>query len=119
MLPFAAVCGVAFLILGFATGTPGQPPLQALTFGGMYLISTAFGKLWRVHGIGAATVISLMASFSLGYAVWTAVERFISAEPLIRPLIGQIMGFCLATIYLVCGTKHLLGLMKASRSPRN
>ncbi len=87
-----------------------------MTFGGMYLISVTFGKMWPIHGIGAATVISLMASFSLSYAVWTAMERFISAQEVTKPLIGQMIGFVISLIYLILGVRHLLRLMKASRT---
>ena len=119
MLPLAAVCGILILLLGFLTGEPGVPPTQALTLGGMFLITVAFGKLWRLHGVGAATIVALLTVLSLGGAVWELVKTFIAAAPVPTFLYGQSLAFLIGLTYLALGTRYLLKQLKAkSPAPR-
>ena len=116
MLLTAVLCGLSIIALGLTTGDPEIPPMQALTFGGMFLIAAAFGKLWRIHGIGAATVVALMTCAGLAFSVWRALTTFVAAEPVPPPLLGQLAAFLIALVYFIVGLAYLLRLMKARRT---
>lgn len=116
MILFGVITGLAIIALGFMTGSPSEPPTQALLFGGMMLIAMGYARVWRWHGIGAGVVVAFLATVSFFDAL-VAFARGIVGGNVPPVVLGQVIACIFTTAYFIIGGKRLIRYFKSLPAP--